>query len=653
MISWISYTTATVSADFQGAQRLSGSRKFVYKRSGSVTSTGSNSFRFDRTYSFGAIWTKNSAIPDDPDYEVIILPKATVTQTTTTTITAAPANRFTTVQKRIDTTAWSASTYEGGSDTENNSTYPSGIDFFITGTKLDSIVASQYTVPVTRTVTINRISPDATDLNTLEFVTWTDLENEQVVVGHTIWENPAGFAYISHGDPLDVITPNQISSREPQNSGWEPITKAVWQTTTRITEFYKPYYIKLDSVKIGWDDTFPFPVVTNYGAHIIWAGEINEFFQIPTSTIEHSTIKTLVEGLGKSFPFTTTNQPPGWGQGEDGSYEWPGFVIKKMNTLVGVITSVTQNYDDIGIHVNRSLQTDNKTTFSDSDFPNFITEAEGATGGLVEGTRYLRFHNKLTIARNEPVVVSPAFAQPAAFGSPDLNFSQSQFTSAPLFLELQGAQITLNDLSFTLHSDIGLLDNIISSPIPVAYRGQGKLDVPFPIPSFTAYAKPTTAYTDEQGLSYTAYGEEESAWTTASVAREGASFSSSWSWNVNSTSVTSSSGTAKLVTKHQVVTDISPGAARLSNQAGAAPYVLGGAGFPHATFTISNMPNVLLMTTYDKSTSGTSSRLENAYSEVTTKIFQGNATLTISSWISSVRGHGFQILPFWDLNPPL
>jgi hypothetical protein len=663
MTSWISYTTTNVSATFQGEAGGSFSSNQAIYFKGSIASTSSMGGTGNRTLLFlgNGTATRNSTIRKDG--VTITAPKQSVTQALTKTTTGV-ANKITTMQGNGFAQPWTFSTYESYSDEDQSTTYPSGTRFFRTTSNINSTVRSQYTVPVTRTFTTNiNTPPDITTLtfgtstitsttvNVVEFITWTDLDNDQIVIGHTIWQNPAGIAYISYGDFPELVTPNQIiSSRDSENSNWEPITNAVWETATQITESYRPLYIQLSATEEPREET-------NYGVlfpffDFTWSvksEEADPFGGPGPSIITYSTIKTVVEGFGKLFPFTTSNKPPWWEDEEQGG-EWPGYGIRKINTLVGVRTSRIGGDP----YTYRTLISSTYYTASRQD-GDWRTEETYEQGGTTVGEGYSRSQHGIVLTGNEQIVVGPFFGPPVAFGSPDLNFSQSQFTETPLFLELEGAQITLVDLSESYFAT-GLMGNGIIGNAPGVYRGergQAQLNVPLPIPSFTTYVKPFTVGTDEDGFTYSEILNESSDWTTASITRQGASFSSSWSWNINSTSTASTSGTAKLIAKHMVGTDIKIAANRLSNAAGNAPHVMGGQAFPHRSFTISNRPNVLLLTTYDKSASGTLSRFENAYSEFTTKTFVGDDTLTISSWVSSMIGNGFKTLLFWEIDPAL
>jgi hypothetical protein len=656
MISWISYTTATVSADFQGIKSVSFSHS-AYDRTSvglthktitydsydyaSVSSTPVGetheraSSRYDGlNYGFTElphrsstkwtrVYTKNSTFfsyargPEQPELETSsgIAPKETVSQYTTTTSSSPHGQRKMSTQTAAGGMLVWTTYIVNNSDTTVIMSYK----------EVTSTIESVYTEPYDETF--------LTLQTTTEFITWTDLLSHQVVVGHTIWEDSKGFAFFTHGDFKESLKVEELNSFDPNNSDWSPISKATWQTATRTTESYKPYYIKLGSVQVGQDGVPTNEIIlTCYGQlGETWATDSNNTAMGP-EVVVNTIIKTLLDGYQEKFPFTTTNIPEGWGEDEyGGQNEWGGIPIYKCNTLESVKTSDTvANY--LGIQQNYSyLETFSSKT--SGSFPNdtvfsFDGETRSAKEGKTEGEAYIRRNAELTSLIYYPKIFLPDFYS-ENFGAPNLNFSKSTFSASPLFLELVGHDITINDL--------------FGFGYPAVYNGSwNKLDVPFALPSFTAYAKPTQSGADEQGYTYySGYESEQSDWTTVTVNREGASFSSSWVWNIDSTRKSSNSGTAMLQARHEIPTDI-----RLYPIHG---FVLGGAQFPHATMTIFDLPKAFLMTTYNNNSSGTLSSIEKGYSVITTEQSVGNANLTVFSCLSFVMGHGMMIQPLWDI----
>jgi hypothetical protein len=545
-------------------------------------------------------------------------PKETVSQYTTTTSSSpyGQQKRITQTEKVLQTEVWT--TYLiNNSDTTVIMSYK----------EITSTVQSVNTEPYYETF--------LTLQSTEEFITWTDLDSYQVVVGHTIWEDSKGFAFFTHGDFEESLKVEELGFFDPNNADWSPISKATWQTATRTTEWCKPYYVKLGSVMADKDGVASQEItLTSYGLFgAAWATDSNNTAEGPELVV-NTIIKTLLDGYQEKFPFTTINTPEGWGEDEyGGQNEWGGIPIYKCNTLESVKTSDTvANY--LGIQQNYSyLNTVNDSFISIEIGAKGVTESseyinEGRREGRTEGEAYIRSNAKLTSYIYYPTVFLPDFYS-EIFGAPNLNFSKSTFSACPLFLELAGHDITINDL--------------FGFGYPAVYHGSwNKLDVPFALPSFTAYAKPTQSGADEQGYTYSGYESEQSDWTTVTVKREGASFSSSWVWNINSTKRGFNSGMAMLQARHEIPTDIRPYPIH--------EFVLGGAQFPHATMTIFDVPKAFLLTTYNNNSSGTLSIIEKGYSVVTTEQSVGGADLTVFSCLSFVVGHGMMIQPLWDIS---
>lgn len=687
----VSYTErdwggATISSTTVPTRMVSYSGKYDDASGQSVTAnrTGFTSMRtrlgrsdtswtFSTRYDFKRTYTKNSTIAFEFPVgfhnfnTTIIAPAITVIQQTTTTRTRSPVVRATTAQGTAQTLVWSTTTSPSYYDDEEDKTYPSTSYVWQRITTVNSTLRSTFTVAATSTLVTNRNEPPdtivigpasrtstATTLRTSSFITWTDLEADQITVANTIWEDPKGFAYFTYGSlPSEDITPDDLDDRDANNGAWSPISQLFASTATRITQSQEFYRIRLSAVEGNLSDTFSVKTITRYFSpnnwQLEWAGQPDDAGYRPTSSTTHSRVKIMVQNLD-NFPFTTTNQPQAEDNG-DGEYEteeWPGYLIRKFNTLISVPTSATgvdyspvvnyletTSYDRSEETESYSGGTRNVTTrtqisrTNSGGTTNTYTEVLGAQSGATNErsiTSYIRVTAGLTVDFANPVLVFPRFAPPAAFGSPNLNFSRSTFTQINCFLELQGAQITLNR---------GLPDT------PLVYKGfGGGVSVPVPLPTFTANAMPTTTISyEDEGFSESYYDQDTKKWTSATVSRQGENFSSTWAWQVNSSSTTSSSAKAQLVEKHPVPTDIVELNWRTQ----------GGAVFPHASFTIINSPNVILITTYDASNSGTSSKFENAYSENTTKSYVGNATLTISSYISSLKGRGFRTVNLHNL----
>jgi len=651
MISWISYTTATVSAAFQGVKSFSysGESQESYASparskggitdstnftiSGSETPVGTT-YNRGRTYTvsyhnreslneggvgfthYTRIHSRNSQNFTFVNHVVGLstssgtTPKQTVTQYTTTTSMRSWGGR----QKRTTGTALGYSRL-WTTAIENETVTTVRLAF----SQVRSTFQSYITGPFVETfITLQ---------GTTEFITWTDLVEDQIVVGHTIWEDSSGFAFFTRAQANQTITPEQLDDFNSDNTGCGPISQASWQTATRTTQSYSPYYIKLHAVQEGADGSLSdIPTLTKYGLFgVTWASHSDDWQETGRPTIPFTTNNTLVVGYKEKLPFTTTNQPEWWSEEyPDGDEQWHGNAIYKVNTLQSVLTSVTAVYGNV--QFNRSYSTNFSSLYTSESIWTTHIGSVGASAGATNGTAYERRGPELLTDLGNPNVYMAIFNQGAAFGSPDLNFAQTTFSDYPLFLELNGAKITLNDLYYFGY--------------PVVYAG---LDAPFALPSFTAYAKPTLSEADDEGYTYSYYGAEQSDWTTVTVERIGASFSSSWVWNINSSSTTSDSGIANLQAKHQIPVGL--GVYNLND------IVLGGAQFPHATMTISKKPGVFLMTTYNKSTSGTSSSIEKCYSVVTTEQAVGSTNLTVFRCIPFARGYGMRTQALWEIDP--
>jgi hypothetical protein len=596
MISWISYTTATVSATFQGTstsgwtQSDSGTTGYLslpqYTVSRLVTPTLTIESRGDDNRWWRTSREKNfetqsgyGAGPFGAWPPVITDPKSTVNQLTTA-LSDAPTRAIKQTTKTGENFVlnWASTVVNGVSSV--TPTYE----------RVETTIPWTYAHTFFDTILTLKETP--------EFVTWTGLTVDQIVVGHTIYEDSRGFAFFTYGTLNDVITPSEMEGFSSDNSGWSPISTISWRTATRTTSSQTHYYIKLHSFESKEDVVPIIPTRTRYGVfRMDWAG--GEGPVIPFTTINIS-----LSDYGQSLPFTTA------------AYEY-GEVMYKFNTLESVVTSKTEVYT-MGTQTNAS-----------SSYSRVINNHNSVSYyGKTSGEAYQRMTPELSILGAHGVEFYAARAG-LGFGRPDLDFRQTTFSTYPLFLELTGHELTLNDIAIEY---------------PAVYRdGRGshwpfyvgqRLDVPFALPSFTAHKKPES-------------GGEQSNWTTVTVERVGAAFSSSWVWNINSSRTSSSSGRAGLQTKNAMTTAVEAAAYNDGS------IVLGGAQFPHATMTRLNMPNVLLMTTYNSANSGTLSSMEKNYSAATTAQLDGGPTLTIFKAISFVRGYGMITYPLWELEPLL
>jgi hypothetical protein len=598
MTSWISFTTASVSNTFQGISRRTESQMYQYSDGQNDTYYG----EVNRTLSGDITYTKNSVIYNYNDVlQVSTLSKITVTQLTTTS-TATTKSILVTASISSRT-----SFYTTGSTTieKNNQT-------------VSTFTLSYYTVNTTRlinkTVSSSYNETFLSSKETLEFITWTDLVMDQVVIENTIYENHMGLSFFTAGAPIGEIKYSDLEEFNSKNSGWSAITTAEISTAYRTTASYIPYYIELQTVSSTQQGAVTQTIYSFNGYKFENSGEYGElgYFQKAISTIT----KALV-GIPNRFPFSTSSQPENWSPEDAGETQWGGNKIYEAARLVSVLTS----YSEIAYVFNcyEKTTSSQRTVTRRYDSAQYtVSEAGGTT---VSGKYYSKLKNELSI-KNENWrrggINVPYFYQ-NAFASPDLDFSQTSFNESPMYLELEGAEITLNDLTPS------------SYPFyPQAFYG---ISVPFPYPSFSAYAKPFSVITVEEGDNQTSYSPITSEWTTVKVSRVGRDFSSSWTWNLNETSKQSASGTAKLVAKDPISTNLAGGFIL-----GAQPW--GGANFPHQTFTIFRIPWMIGKTIYNQSGSSTQSAEEMDYSMVTSLTSLADSNITISSYISQIKGCG-------------
>ena len=590
MISWISYTTATVSATFQGMSfsrwtisdsGFPGNNTYTFTLPSytitklvnptlTIKSNGKNS-RWVSTGREKNFETRYDGDRDFPTQTIITDPESTVGQLTTYLSDAPTQSRKTTTKTgEGQVLNWVTTVVNG----------------------LSSVISRYESVATTLEETYDHTFFDTILAlkETVGFVTWTGLSVDQIVVGHTIYEDSRGFAFFTYGTLNEVITPSEMEGFSSDNSGWSPISTISWRTATRTTSSQTHYYIKLHSFESKKDVAPIIPTRTRYGVfRMDWAGAGQALTPFATHT-------AFLSDYGQNLPFSTV------------TYEY-GEVIYKFNTLERVVTSTTEVYS-MGIQTNTSYSGSNINAIIDGLILVF-DEMSMTSHGKTSGEVYQRMTPELKILRAQAGVVFYAARAALGFGRPDLDFSQSTFSTYPLFLELTGHELTLNDIDIEYPAVYGDLNDYFMQ----------RLDVPFALPSFTAHAKPES-------------GEERSEWTTVTVERVGASFSSSWVWNVNSSSTRSSSGKAGFQTKNAMTTGVQR--VFVGNEA----IVLGGAQFPHATVTSINNPNVLLMTTYNSANSGTLSSMKKDYSAATTAQLDGDPTLTIFRSMPFVMGYG-------------
>jgi hypothetical protein len=648
MISWISYTTAKVSNSHQGIDQRMGSTEQVEGNvptncetflttggnGGAIflvpiqvttcqsTTTSSSAYdirdRFGRTDEAGGRiqHIKNSTIINGV---AITAAKKKVTQMTTTlsTIQGGGGGTRTTTQGTTNFSRyWTTKTLETNSSNSKSILF---FESFRTGTQIQG----------TRIIDLTRTTIVLTSKETIEFITYTDLPENQTVVEHTIYEDSRGLSFFSVSAEQNLINANEIEIYNSANTGWDAVTAATLSTATRITEFYKPVYIE---ISFSDAETFMTPVgvnwqnspqtITQYGLFSFSYKEVSELRNERSPLAPFSTIKTQL--VSDAFPFTTTGIPEDWDELENGEY---GIPIYSVNELEPVVTSRTQ-----ASFLFQQIEY-NTSTFRTLDaFFNIGPRTRSETNGrTLKGPWYQIEKNSIgfrissqTIAPN---VYFPFFYD--GYGSPDLSFTKSTFSETPLFLNLQGAEITINDFPRSL-ARVGV------------YRGVGAFNIisaPFAIPSFTAYAKPIESFTDEDGYTYTALETIVTKWTSVTINRTGKTFASSWKWNQNETEASSSSGTAELVEEIQIPTHAFGFNPELFN-------IRGGANFPHRSFTVQKIPQILHKTIYDGTSSSTESTKDLNYSVFTTVTRSGDEKITISSYLPQIKGGGVRFT-FW------
>ena len=656
MISWISYTTATVSADFQGTDSFSFQKETTetfsalrYRDHTMRTETGSGdlySSQYGRTQkvsrsnvfahtllsdtletriSKGSEYTSKNSVfrfgqTTRPEgvyaYSTsYTLPKETVSQYTTTT--SARVNRD--LPGRRTTTIVEQYSYVWDTVIENE-----------TLTTIRPTVKLVNSTAATQENTAGITETFQTLLTTLEFITWNGSSENQIVVGHTIWMDSSGFAFFTRAQANTTIAFEALSPYDSDNLDWGAISEASWQTATCTTEFFSPHYVALIAVSVDAGGLANAPEITQYD--LLAESWVGDTYYLSIA----QTFNTIIEeDYRKVFPFTTNPI------GSDENGEQRIGAVYQANSLISVLTSTkvgvhSWGYNIASTHTFTTTEglvewpgVSSKSYVGRSDLLiNYISRKE-TRQSMISGTNYIRSKPVLNSFRVPHAHICFATLNREGFGPPDLDFAQSTYLSYPGFLTLDNAKITLNDLS--------------NFKPPSVYGG---LDAILALPSFTAYAKPSWSAVDEEGYSYSGYASEQSDWTTATVDRVGASFSSSWVWNINSSSTSSSSGSAKLSTDHSI-----PVAHYWENLGFGR--VLGGAQYPHATMTIKKMPGIYLMTTYDHSTSGTSSSIEKCFSVVTTEESVGNTSLTIFNGLAFITGYGLETHLVWDIEPYL
>jgi hypothetical protein len=642
MISWVSYTTAKVSNTFQGS--VQGSAKAASSRTvltncqtfttsiititspsgnttfmggGTVTecetgtSSNSNSNTFNRfgTTNGNAIVqvNKNSTIFQYVTQDIYgntgtsssieTSPKQKITQFTTST-KSITANVITTSQGTRWSFPWTTQTIG------TNSSQTKSFTFFITGKTANSVIQVQSNT--TREQTF------LTSKETIEFVTYTDLPEDQVVVAHTIYEDSKGFYFYSAGALIDKINYTEQEEYNSGNTGWSAVTAGSVSSATRITVSYSPIYVELPTAETISGFSQPLITTTIYDLfNFAYQKTTDEFGETEISQVPFSTVKTVVQS--NVFPFITSNAPEGWDSIEGGEY---GRIIYNFGVLESVETSKTQI---IYPSYQSSFDNSGSSVFFNNDgepSATFIT----ANGYTRAGKWYEISNNKLNIKQPQNIFHAFPLFFTNCFGEADLFFSKTSYAETPLFLKLDVAQITLNDLPESL-INLGVFRDSFK-----------KLETPFAFPSFTAYAKPTILYT-EDSESFTVYDTEESKWTSVTVSRTGRTFSSFWEWKINSTLQSSSSGTAKLVEEIQIPTYVGFYDHAFAN-------IRGGANFPHRSFTIQKTPYIVHKTIYDATESSTQSEAQLPFSVATTVTSFGNDKITISSYLPLIKGAG-------------
>ena len=601
--------------------------------------------------------TKITMLFDDPPVEAL-LPPATVTQQTTQ-ISQIGSRKATTLTQTFDYNGWTT------------------IDFGTT--TIPSPVARQVTSTV-QTVLTNT-QPVVIPAGTSTFVTYTDPNIDQVIVAHTIYEDPKGFLFYTFGSPLNAWPYSKGIGADSMNTGWVAETNAVLSSATRTTFYYVPFYQGVATVTgdisntQAWNNNFISYYYEIRRQDFLWAGGRED-----TPITATRQIKNVLIGFNQAFPWTTSSEPPGWVDYENDYGElvsWEGFPIHKANTLESVRSSRAGNFipgEFSTVGSNGSYSSSYESSSPDGEY----LYRAGHRGGI-NGNFYMPLPNRIshnygefsyfqTWDRNDPKpqIIEPRFPQ-SAFASPELiGDGQSTFSTVAYFLKMP-AQVTINSWNYAFSTEpIFAWGDFVAPQFseagnPFATSILTGLNQPFIQPTWTGIARASTLIPDSEYGHFWEYETETSKFTSVSVSREGESISSSWSWQTilsNATITTTQSGVNLFVTVGEMETDadITPRGNDLQGQTVTIVgdhvkndfVIVGGAYSPHQTYTAVDYPHMAMVTVYDASGSSTSSINKMAFSQATTRTFSGDGKISIISYIGAIQGYGLRTVNWFS-----
>jgi hypothetical protein len=507
---------------------------------------------------------------------------------TVTVVTTAFTNVETTIRSTVSQNQF------GVFFTTNTKTYTttsSNLATLTKTTKTTSRTFSSFTTQKIEAVSTANTQIVTTITNgTSSFLTYNDANEDQIVVADTVYIDPKGMLFLS-------LT----------NTKKQGVIGGYFFTTTNLQDFDCITDYQLQFNKSATDSFTVFFESYSMYKDITEARDTSSLYYYGGWPEFDSVQAISVQVFAFVFPWASAIAEP---YEDDDGYERDGkttIYSLKNKTLASSDTQFTNTY----FRPNGSPNT--SQTFENIFSNSFEKEQFGPESGvsarystIFAGTfeRSGTYYSSRTVNTDNVVNLWGGVIVPkkdaAAFAPANFDSSNTSYSSYAIFMSMNNAQVTLNDAFYT-----ALLNDEI---------------VPFGVPTFSGFQSTDSVSSNR---------------TTIVVSREGEKFSSSWSWNKNSTSMESSSGTASLKSEisYPVGVEMEEGGD-----------IHGGNVYPNRSFTKHGGPCVLLKTTYNESASGTVSERINTFGGITSTSAIADNVISISSAVPLIHGYGIVIV---------
>lgn len=511
-------------------------------------------------------------------------PKAIISPETTTITTRNTTIALTTVSAIGYTSYWTTNTQRSFNVTSSQTSSTTITTFTRSWKTTQSMRGLSTQTIYSDTITTNKTNTS----EFLEFVTFTGTSADQVVVADRIFMDKKGFLYViyTNSNAYKQALGNYYFFESPSFSDWEAITKYTLSSATKTTVSFQNFSGTFSVADVSTTSTITI-TKTSYA--------------IPFHSVEYDSIATIT---GFSYDYNLEEE-----------VEANTYVLSVAQVDA---TDTSYSFTDI------SYATSLITNFSESSYG-----SSSASDIYKTVTVYMswetQFSQGITKSGNGAFNNSEdRFFSIGGYGGaivPSLDLVA--YGGFDLDLKSDSSGFSSYATSITFNNANENFDFIINIPFGEGVAN-GK-NIPLPFPAFTAYQ--------------TTWGNS-SQWTTMQVSRIAESFSSTVFWNVNSTSNTSSTGSALLNKSGELPVGVSE----------LTQNVYGGRVNFNTKFTAINPPGLLLKTTYNNAGYGTESNIYTVIKAQTSFASNANSNITISSFLPIVLALGISFFEPVDVN---